>query len=118
MKEGSRPTPMLLPESISFDGTGDWHAFIHHFKLLARESGWDPACCKSKLCLTLKDDAGIYAMQLIKNEPNISYEYLVARLQRHFITMHELQELLQMELSYARQPPKENLLQWADRVIS
>ena len=90
--------------------------FAAKFQMFARDCGWDSARARTQLCLTLQGDAGIFTTALLKREPDITYEALMEKLERHF-GVQELPEMAQMEFSYARQAPEETCSKWASRLL-
>lgn len=115
LNEGRSVKLVSLPKSIAFDGTGNWQAFIAKFKLYASESGWDSKQSRNYLSWALDGDASIYMATLLEREPGTTYEVLVGKLEKRF-TSRELPEVSQMQFSYARQIPEEDIVEWAARL--
>ena len=95
---------------VRFNGEGSWLAFISRFQILANEGNWDPPLRRRNLCYSLDGVAAEYFTYLCSRNPRMGYDELVSRLEKRFHAT-EMPQVLQMELSSAKQQPAES---WYD----
>ena len=113
-----RPAPKaILPRSITFNGTGNWHAFFAKFTSFADDSNWNAQQRQNQLCWCLEGKASEYYASLVKREPNIQYFDIVFKLERRYAPQ-ELPEVAQVHFTCARQTSEESCAEWADRLFT
>ena len=111
---GHRPT--ALPKSISFDGKGNWHAFVAKFTAFADECEWSPQQRKNQLWWSLQGQGSDYFATLLERDPRVTYQDLIRKMERRF-GANDPPEVAQMEFARAQQLSDETVLEWADRVV-
>ena len=105
-----------LPRTISFDGRGNWRAFLHKFTAFADQQQWDFAQRANQLSWCLEGKAGDYLSLTLEQEPGMGYFPLVQILGKRF-DHGGLPESAQLEFASAKQGPEESLPEWSDRVL-
>ena len=109
--------PVMLPRTITFNGSGSWQAFITKFTSFADEHDWNSRQRKTQLCWCLDGKASEYYASLLEREPNIGYSGIIYKLQVRFGPC-ELPEVSQMRFTNARQRTDETHTEWADRLLT
>lgn len=112
----SKPT-CSLPRTITFNGTGEWKSFYTKFGTFAKANGWSGKQCKDQLCWCLEGRASEYFTQLTERDPHMEFFDLVGKFERRF-DIKELPESLMSSFLSSKQRQDENLMEWADRVIT
>ena len=116
-KSLGRAPPVVLPQTLSFDGRGSWAAFFTKFKLFANRHDMIESDKLYHLCLTLEGEAGKYMALIMESNPLITYSGLVQRLQKRFAFSDEPQ-VIRMQFHSAQQRADEDILKWADRLMT
>nr|XP_054750819.1 uncharacterized protein LOC129256683 [Lytechinus pictus] len=106
-----------LPKTINFDGRGSWRGFYLKFMAYADEMGWSSIQRKYQMWWCMKDVGSDYFSLLMTRDRDMSFEDLVRRMERRFGADDPL-EIAQMEFIRAHQLAEEEIIEWADRVVS
>ena len=106
---------LQLPESLTYDGIGNWRAFYAKFANFASHCGWSPEERKLQLCLCLEGRAADFYCSLMDHEPYLEFADIIQRLRKRF-DYRDLPETSQLEFASARQTSKETVKDWANRV--
>ncbi len=101
----------------SFDGKGSWQSFKTKFNVFAENQCWTSKERLNYLCLCFEGQASDFFARTMAREPDIDYFELLKKIERRF-NIEDLPETAQMYFSYATQSAKENIVEWADRVVS
>ena len=106
-----------LPKSITYNGMGNWRAFLRKFDAFAKVMQWSHAQRLDKLRWCMKGQASDFIDLVLGREPRLDYLEVVERMERRF-DHQETPESAQLEFSTARQGANEPLLKWADLVYA
>ena len=104
-----------LPKSLTYNGTGNWRAFLRKFDSFAKVMQWSYAQRLDELRWCMEGRANDFIDLVLGREPRLNYLEVVERMERRF-DYQEPPESAQLEFSTARQGANEPLLDWADRV--
>ena len=93
----SRPskTKPSLPKSITYDGIGDWQAFITKFRSYADGQTWSSKERRDLLSWNLMGKASEFYSRMVERDPNLDYFEAVERLGKRF-DIKDLPETLQI----------------------
>ena len=106
-----------VPESISFDGKGDWSAFLTKFSAFADLEGWGPRERRHQMWMSLHGKASDFFSSLMGKDHGTSYPEVLEQMERRF-GESAAPEMAQMEFANASQQPEESIRAWEDRVVT
>ena len=106
-----------LPKSVIYDGKGSWRGFHAKFTRFAAVNRLNAEENRDCLCLSLLDTASEYHAMVTDQEPDISFDNLMAKIGKRFGNQ-ELPETAMIRFSNAKQGKDEHLDEWVNRVLT
>ena len=110
---------LSAPNSLKFDGTDkneDWVSFFVKYEMHSYAYQWTNIQKRAHLCWAMTGTARKYCSAIIRMEKNIAFEELANRMEKRF-NLRKLVATLQVQFNNARQSEKEDIVEWADRLL-
>ncbi len=102
---------------VSYNGKGNWEAFLLKFKMVAESESWTDAAKRDQLGMCLQEEASTVYTNLRLRERNSTFDDICQKLKSRF-DRPELPETAQLRFATMRQEPGEDLEAWAERLSS
>ena len=109
--------PNKVPKHLMFNGSGNWLSFKQKFESYRKVYNWSESECRDYLNWTLDGKALDYFTITTQMGEYFSFREIMHKLEERF-GAKELLETSKAKFQQASQHPKEDLEDWADRVLT
>ena len=106
-----------LPETLQYDGKGNWFTFKQKFLRYANACDWTSEECNDGLCWCLTGKAADYHAIQLERYGDLPFRKLLDKLESR-LGRRELAETSQARFQQSAQMQEESLDDWADRVMA